>query len=155
MLHFAYGSNMSRSLMQRRCPMAAALGTAELPGWRFIVNRDGYATVVPCPGATVHGVLWRLTPRDLAALNAYEAVDSGLYRRARLAVTRAGRRHAALVYIGRNRTPERPKPGYMEMVVAAAREWDLPGAYISALEDWVPARPVRGRAPETGEVAHP
>ena len=31
--------------------------------------------------------LWRLTPRDLAALNAYESLDSGLYVRR---VLRAG-----------------------------------------------------------------
>jgi cation transport regulator ChaC len=153
MLHFAYGSNMSRSLMRRRCPTAIVLGTAELPGWRFIVNRDGYATVVPCPGATVHGVLWRLTPRDLACLNAYEAVDSGLYRRSTLAVTAAGRRRAALVYIGRSRTPGRPKPGYMEEVLAAAREWALPESYIGVLECWVPARPIHARVPESGEIA--
>ena len=27
-VHFAYGSNMSRSLMRKRCPGAAALGVA-------------------------------------------------------------------------------------------------------------------------------
>ena len=29
------------------------------------------------PGGIVHGVFWRLTPRDLAALNAYENVAVG------------------------------------------------------------------------------
>ena len=37
-LHFAYGSNMSRALMQARCPRAEAIGTATLSGWRFLIN---------------------------------------------------------------------------------------------------------------------
>ncbi|HXW23776.1 MAG TPA: gamma-glutamylcyclotransferase family protein, partial [Xanthobacteraceae bacterium] len=80
-LHFAYGSNMSRALMQRRCPGARALGPARLDGWRFTIMREGYASIVPAAGAAVHGVAWRLSPRDLAALNAYESLDRGLYLR--------------------------------------------------------------------------
>src|SRR5262249_52181728 len=89
MLHFAYGSNMDRAAMRRRCPDASAVGVAWLDNWRFIVTRDGYASVVPAAGATVHGVLWRLTPRDLVAVNAYESVDSGLYVRRMLSVRHA------------------------------------------------------------------
>ena len=80
-LHFAYGSNMSRALMQRRCPGARALGPARLDGWRYVVMHEGYASVAPAPGVAVHGVVWRLSPRDLAALNAYENLASGLYVR--------------------------------------------------------------------------
>lgn len=79
-LHFAYGSNMSRSHMAVRCPQAIALGTAVLAGWRFVVGMDGYASIVQERGSQVRGVLWRLSPRDLAALNAYENVQGGLYR---------------------------------------------------------------------------
>ena len=73
MLHFAYGSNMDAAAMRRRCPGAEPLGTARLHNWRFVVTRDGYASVTPAPGQVVHGVLWRLGARDLAAVNAYEA----------------------------------------------------------------------------------
>ena len=67
-------------LMRMRCPSAAALGTAILENHRFMITADGYASVVPLRGSVVHGVLWRLTARDLAALNAYESINSGLYR---------------------------------------------------------------------------
>ena len=50
MLHFAYGSNMSRALMGVRCPGATALGTATLDGWRFVIGVDAYASVVRQPG---------------------------------------------------------------------------------------------------------
>ena len=77
-LHFAYGSNMSRALMQARCPRAEAIGTATLSGWRFLINPEGFGSIAPHPGERVYGVLWRLSARDLAAINAYESVDSGL-----------------------------------------------------------------------------
>ena len=50
---------------------------------------------------TVHGVLWRLTPRDRITLDAWENVASGLYRAEILPVRRAGRRRPALVYVAR------------------------------------------------------
>ena len=71
-LHFAYGSNMSRGLMEARCPGATVLGLATLTGWRFVINPDGCGSIVRQPGGMVYGVLWRLTPRDLSAVNAYE-----------------------------------------------------------------------------------
>jgi hypothetical protein len=132
-LHFAYGSNMSRALMRRRCPGARPLGPARLDGWRFMIMREGYASVVPEPGAAVHGVVWRLTPRDLAALNAYESLDRGLYVRRVLPVAVVGCRRPALVYVAPGRALGRPRPGYQELVVAAAREWSLPEAYVHSL----------------------
>jgi gamma-glutamylcyclotransferase (GGCT)/AIG2-like uncharacterized protein YtfP len=152
MLHFAYGSNMDRALMLRRCPTATAIGAARLDQWRFIVTRDGYASVVPAPGEVVHGVLWQLGPRDVAAVNAYESIDSGLYRRRLLAVRRDGLIRA-LVYVARERRAGRPKPGYQELVVAAARAWKLPADYVIELQRWAAARRPFARAPDAGEVA--
>ena len=81
-----------------------------------------------------------------------ESLDSGLYRRRMLAVSCGGRRLPALVYVARERRAGRPKPGYQDLVVAAARAWGLPGAYVGALARWSPARPSVARAPEPGEV---
>jgi gamma-glutamyl AIG2-like cyclotransferase len=151
-LHFAYGSNMSRALMRRRCPGAHAVGPARLDGWRFIISRDGYASVRPAPGAAVHGVLWRLLPRDLAALNAYESLDSGLYARRVLPVRIGARRQPALVYVAPGRGDGRPRPGYQELVVAAAREWNLPDDYLRALARLVPSGLHGALTVATGEM---
>jgi gamma-glutamylcyclotransferase (GGCT)/AIG2-like uncharacterized protein YtfP len=152
MLHFAYGSNMSRLLMHRRCPTAVALGTARLAGWRYIIMSGGYASVVPAPGAAVYGVVWRLKPRDLAALNTYESLDTGLYRRRTLTVMRENGIVLALVYLARDRSEGTPKPGYQDIVVKAAREWKLPKSYVRALERWAPSA-LRGTRPaEIGKL---
>jgi hypothetical protein len=137
-LHFAYGANMSRTVMRRYAPDARALGVAELAGHRFVISADGYASVEPWRGSSVHGVLWQITPRDRVSLDAWENVGSGLYRPSTLAVTCAGRRRPALVYLARPGRDGRPKPGYIELVATAAREWALPEPYIRALQMWTP-----------------
>ena len=147
-LHFAYGSNMSRALMRPRCPSAREVGVATLDGFRFIITADGYASVVRAPGERVHGLAWRLAPRDLAALNAYESLDQGLYRAVTLPVRIAAACAPALVYVGRSRVHGVPRPGYLELVLAAARELDLPADYRGALARWTAPRvkPARGAA---------
>jgi gamma-glutamylcyclotransferase (GGCT)/AIG2-like uncharacterized protein YtfP len=137
-LHFAYGSNMSRALMVRRCPGARAIAPARLDGWRFVIMREGYASIVPARGGEVHGVVWRLSPRDLAALNTYENLDRGLYVRRVLPVSLAARRRAALVYVAPGSAQGRPLPGYQELLVKAAREWNLPADYVEMLARWLP-----------------
>jgi gamma-glutamylcyclotransferase (GGCT)/AIG2-like uncharacterized protein YtfP len=136
--------------MRRRCPGAVALGPALLRGWRYVIA-DGYGSVAPASGMCVFGVLWRLTPRDLAALNTFESLDSGLYRRVTLSVELEQRRVRALVYIGRRRGSRRPRPGYQERLVAAAQEWRLPKRYVAELRRLAPG--YRGARPaETGEI---
>jgi hypothetical protein len=160
-LHFAYGSNMSRPHMRARCPDARALGTMTLAGWRFVIGPDGFASLARQPGGRVHGVLWRLSTRDVAAINAYENVQSGLYLRRRLPVRpelRHGRQYAltfpttALVYVARRQGTGTPRPGYIDVVVEAARDWKLPQPYIRSLARWAPSRWRGARARDTGEV---
>ena len=145
MLNFSYGANMDRAAMRRRCAGAVALGPAILHGYRFVITTDGYASLARASGEAAHGVLWRLTPRDLAALNVFESLDSGLYRRAVLPVRIGGKQKSALVYLGRERRggragrgEGRPQPGYLHTILAAARDWDLPDDYIRGLERWAP-----------------
>jgi gamma-glutamylcyclotransferase (GGCT)/AIG2-like uncharacterized protein YtfP len=150
-LYFAYGANMEVHAMRVRCPGASALGIATLSGWRYVIVA-GYGSVARVPGASVHGVLWRLTPRDLAALNIFESLDSGLYRRAMLPVEANRKCVRALVYIGRTGGKRRAMPGYQERLVAAAQEWQLPKRYIEELRRLAPG--YRGARPaETGEIA--
>ena len=152
-LYFAYGSNMCRAPMAARCPGARALGVGRLTGFRFIIMKGGYGSVARALGATVHGVVWRLTPRDLAALNAYESIDSGLYRRENLPVAMGERKVSALVYLGGDNRIGEARPGYMNSVVEAARDWKLPQAYVEELNRWITGGWRGARPVETGEIA--
>lgn len=133
MLYFAYGSNMSLAPMRERCPDAQNLGPALLPQHRFVIMANGYASVMPNASTQVHGVLWRISPRDLAALDDYEDVAGGLYRKEILPVTHGRRSVTALVYLGAETREGHPRKEYMELVIEAARENGLPDDYIQAL----------------------
>jgi len=150
-LHFAYGANMSRAVMRKRGPLAKPVGVASLANHRFLITADGYASVAPRRGENVYGVLWRLTPRDLVTLAAWENIAGGLYRAQMLPVRQGGRQSRALIYLARPCPEGRAKIGYMELVIAATMEWRLPQLYIDTLRGWLPrqasdARPPYGRA---------
>jgi len=136
-LHFAYGSNMSRAVMRRHAPHAEPLGIAALADYRFTITADGYASVARKRGETVYGVLWRFTARDRTTLDAWENIAAGLYRTETFAVRAAGVRRRALIYVARPQPAGRARPGYMELVIAAALEWQLPQAYIASLRHWL------------------
>jgi gamma-glutamylcyclotransferase (GGCT)/AIG2-like uncharacterized protein YtfP len=133
-LYFAYGSNMDAAAMARRCPASRPLGIARLVRHRFAILQAGYATVVRDPGATVHGLLYDLALADVPALDRYEDIARGLYRKLVLPVLRkeAGPVRA-LVYVGAGLSGGQPRPGYMEGVVAAGRAAGLPAPYLAFL----------------------
>jgi gamma-glutamylcyclotransferase (GGCT)/AIG2-like uncharacterized protein YtfP len=149
--YFAYGSNMHGRAMKRRCPAACAIGPATLNGYRFFVGLDGWGSVAPSAGDTVHGVLWRLTPRDIAALHAYELLHQGLYDVRYLPVRLGTRRVRAMIYLLRRCGVGNPRPGYIEMIAAAARSWKLPEPYIRSVERWSASRWTGDRAADAGE----
>jgi hypothetical protein len=144
-LYFAYGSNMSRTVMRHHAPAAEPLGVARLAHHRFVITAQGHASVTPAASRTVYGVLWRLTLRDHVTLAAWEDVGAGLYRTEILPVRHGGRRLNALVYVGRGGRTGGPLAGYMEVVIGAALEWRLPDVYIAELRRWLNAPPRRLR----------
>lgn len=139
-LYFAYGANMDVAAMAARCPRSRPLGRARLARHRFIVMETGYASVTRDNRATVHGLLWDLALSDTPALDRYEDVARGLYRKLVLPVLREttpGSAHA-LVYVGCAEREGAPRPGYMESVAAAARALTLPTPYVAFLDSLIP-----------------
>ena len=151
-LYFAYGSNMHRAAMQARCPGARAVGPARLEGYEFFIGVDGWGSVRRAPGQTVHGVLWRLTPRDMAALHAYELLHKEIYLLRHLPVRAGSRTALAMVYLLRRPGAGRPKPGYAELCAAAARSWGLPERHVRVIARWSISRWTGSRRIAQGEA---
>ena len=131
--YFAYGANIIAADMARRCPAAGEIGTAVLSGWRFVVGRRGYATIVPEPKAHVVGVVWSLTPACERPLDEFEEIDRGLFRRESIVV--AG--ESTLIYLARDAADGRPRPGYLEPIIAAATARGFPADYIEEMRGWL------------------
>ena len=108
-LYFAYGANMGLAAMAVRCPASRPLGVARLARHRFAIMREGFATVVRDPRCSVHGVVWDLALADVPTLDKYEEVARGLYAKIMQPVlTQSGSRRA-LLYLGCNAGPGRPR----------------------------------------------
>lgn len=133
-LYFSFGSNMDRAHMARLCRGAEALGPARLDNHQYFIAHAGYASIAQKRGSIVHGVLWKVTAPQLARLDEYESVAAGLYRHALIPVHHGDKLLRSLAYVASDPRPGRPKPGYQEAVVAAARAWQLPEEYVRELE---------------------
>lgn len=79
-LYFAYGSNLNVAQMAQRCPAAERLGRFALKNWRLVFRC--VADCVPEEGAVCYGGIWRITPRCEEALDVFEGVRRGVYRKA-------------------------------------------------------------------------
>lgn len=136
-IYFAYGSNLCVQQMARRCPEASDPRPATLADHDWLINQRGVATVEPFPGSRVHGVLWRVSDRDLAALDSAEGVPVR-YRRDRLTVHTTDGPAPAWVYIDHRVQPGAPRDGYLERIIGAAVQHRLPPAWVEFLRRWDP-----------------
>ena len=148
-LYFAYASNMDRHAMLQRCPYSRPLGPARLMRHRFFVCADGYASLARDPRRVVWGVLWNLALADVAALDRYESLATGLYTKTMQPVLTAPGPRRALLYVARSTVLGVPKANYMEAVVVAAADAGLPADYRRELGTFVPnAQPAPAEVPK-------
>ena len=131
MLYFAYGSNLLRSGMAARCPAAVPVSRGVLRDYRLVFRT--FADVEPAVGSHVAGGLWRITPACLAALDAYEEVHAGLYRRRVLAVEAAhGRPSDAILYRMCGAAAAPPEASYLAAILLGCRDFGLDDAPVLA-----------------------
>jgi len=78
-LYLAYGSNMNRAQMARRCPKARALRAIVIDDARLVFR--GVADIEHCAGASVPVVLWEITADCERSLDKFEGVAGGVYEK--------------------------------------------------------------------------
>src|SRR5918998_1399858 len=154
-LYFAYGSNMDRNAMLRRCPASKPVGIGRLMRHRFIVFDEGYASVTRDPQRAVWGMVWDLALADVPALDRYESLSTGLYTKVVQPVVTIQGPRWAIVYVGRSAKPGTPLPDYMEGIVEAARHAGLPEDYIRGLRAWLPKTQGAAPAPQAPKKVRP
>lgn len=75
MKYLAYGANMDKEVMKRRCPDSKFLATGLLQDWRLMFKGEkplSYATIEEWDGFSVPYVLWEISVADEKELDRYE-----------------------------------------------------------------------------------
>jgi len=137
MYYFSYDENMDQATMALTCEKAIPVGTAVLDGFKFVMNSDGFASIVPEAGGRVIGVLWKVDAFAELALNRVMGVTADRAGSLNLNV-RTGRNSGvrALVYLPKNTKPSLCREVALNRILAGARDFYLPSAYIDYLESW-------------------
>ena len=123
-LYFAYGMNTNLDEMAYRCPGAVSWGHARLINhvFRFAFHAD----VEACKGSYVDGVLWEISPENLAALDLLEGYPS-YYDRCALQVVHESRTYMALTYRMQPGHPDAaPISRYFDMVLEGYQSHHVP-----------------------------
>lgn len=99
--YIAYGSNLNKAQMKRRCPTAMPFATATLENYELLFRgkRDcAVATIEPKNGGKVPVAIWEITDMDEKSLDRYEGYPY-LYRKEELEVKIDNEKIKAMVYI--------------------------------------------------------
>lgn len=106
--YIAYGSNMNKVQMARRCPGANVVGTAIINDYELLFRgheHSAVATIEPKKGSWVPVAVWFITPSNERSLDVYEGYPH-LYIKQDFEITVHGNRITAMAYI---MTPGRKK----------------------------------------------
>lgn len=139
-LYFAYGSNMNFSQMKKRCPGSRIVGRAILKDWQYFINENGYAGIEPALGSLVRGGLWRIDAEHWEALDAYEGVKEGCYKKVRMEVfleqNGTLEKKDVWLYLSNNYQYGKPTNSYQKVVLEGAKDFGLNPNYIKILSAW-------------------
>lgn len=137
---FAYGSNMSGTLIRSRAREIVEEQIGKLENYEIVFNkkaRGGSATanIRPASGKTVYGMLYKIPESALRSLDRFEGAPQH-YRRIEVNVTGSqGNRIAAQTYIATKvEKGLRPASYYLQSILQAAEEHQLPAEYIEELK---------------------
>ena len=133
MYYFAYGSNLSRKQMLRRCPDDEPKFKATLPDYKLIYTgrstewqNGGVASIKPFKGETVVGAIYEISEDCLDSLDIYEGFPT-VYDRKNLAVfTESGEPVEAITYIKVEESVETPpSQKYLDTIQDGYRDWGI------------------------------
>lgn len=126
MYYFAYGANVNKRGMARRCPAAKAIGLATLDGYKLCFRQ--FADISAESGNAVTGVLWDVTPACLRSLDRYEGAD---YKQITVSVVREEQSFPAVVYVMTVAKPlAPPNMDYYREVAAGYRDFGIDEALL-------------------------
>jgi gamma-glutamylcyclotransferase (GGCT)/AIG2-like uncharacterized protein YtfP len=138
-LYAAYGNNLDPERMAKRAPHSPLRGSGWLLGWRLTfagedISWEGpLCTVVEDPGHQVYVALYDLTPADEKALDKWEGVNNGLWKKIRVRVSTLEGDATAWLYVFDAYEGGLPTAAYLGMLADAVEAGGAPDEYIAEL----------------------
>ena len=136
-LYLAYGSNMDKNQMDYRCPNSYMFGNVIVDNYKFVLDVEGVASIIPSEGDKVEAILWAVHEIDVETLDRYEGVSFGCYEKTTMPVIMDGVNLDVLVYFSlRELNNHGYRSGYMSRIIQAAIDADFSEEYIEELASW-------------------
>lgn len=138
-LYAAYGTNLDPARMGERCPHSPLHSTGWLMGWRLTFGGEEHgwdgalATIVEDPLEQVYVAVYDVTPEDEAALDQWEAADTGLFFKTRVRVSTLAGELVVWAYVLDAYEGGLPSASYLGVLADAAEAADAPADYVAAL----------------------
>ena len=138
-LYAAYGPNLDPARMAQRAPLSPFVDTGWMVDWRLTFGGEDVlidgpsATVVEHSGATVFVALYELHPIDERALDGWEGVDLGLWRKVQVRVNTLSKDTVAWVYVLDSYEGGLPTTRYLSSLADAAEAGGAPNDYVTDL----------------------
>ena len=137
--YFGYGSNLSKEQMAIRCPESKYVGSGSLPGYSWLINARGYASIKRSEGECVLGEIFTLSQQDVNYLDIYESVEEDMYSKSNLSVETSKGTIDCLVYIASDSAPGIPQEEYIERINLGIESANLPDDYVQkAIRPFIP-----------------
>ena len=138
--YFAYGSNLSRAVMQSRAGQILDAKPGRLENHELLFNKKvrggtSEANIQPARGKTVFGVLYKITDAALRSLDRSTGVPMA-YRRIEVsALDAGGNKVNAQAYIASKvEKGFRPAGHYLQNILDGAAENGLPEEYVAYIK---------------------
>ena len=112
-IYIAYGSNMNKEQMKRRCPNAIPIGNGILKDYKLVFK--GVADIIKCQGEKVPVAIWRITEECEKALDIYEGYPR-LYRKEYVDIEINGEKITGMVYVMNYGNIAPPNYGYYQVI---------------------------------------
>lgn len=133
MIYFAYGSNLNLAAMRYRCPKAKPLGRFALPESTLVFR--GVADCPYSPGDSCEGGIWKITAECERALDRYEGLGSGFYRKELAPLTGIDGEEELMFYVMNSTGIFPPSQGYFETIKQGYRDFKIPLKGLIAARD--------------------
>lgn len=135
-LYFAYADNMNEDIVRDICPGVAFEGVAEFRGHRPIFNSQGKITITEDESASIWGVVWCLSMRDIYLLDNKELETLGKFKKLTRDIHFLDDRAAkAFLYITDVGDRSEYSQNLLDFIIEQAHYWSLPTQYIEFLKN--------------------